>query len=162
MSVPSKMGRVNLMENYEYKSYDLTQRELELSETNNGNIGHYMEENNLTKLFFSKKNVNALQEYIQFKVFSETKRRIGRQSDMQLLMIMRSIFFSNSRNMECDIVPQVRELNEYVIKACIGSIISNMQQYDQYRKDASTAIQPLEHPVFMSEKGRGPNEFPQF
>ena len=62
MSVPSKMGRVNLMENNEYKSYDLTQRELELSETNNGSIGHYMEENNLTKLFFSKKNIDALQE----------------------------------------------------------------------------------------------------
>ena len=41
-------------------------------------MGHHHKEN-----FFSKKNVDAIQDYIQFKVFKETKRKIGRQSDME-------------------------------------------------------------------------------
>ena len=81
---------------------------------------------------------------------------------MELLVIMRSIFFSKGKNLECNVVEQVRELNNYVINAAIGSIISNMQQYEKYKIDVSTGIQPMEHPVFISNKGSGPNEFPKF
>tara|TARA_Y100000389_G_scaffold117570_1_gene114778 strand:+ start:2086 stop:2574 length:489 start_codon:yes stop_codon:yes gene_type:complete len=162
MSVPSKSGRINLLDNKGGRSYKLTQQKLEISEMGNGNIGHYMEESNLSNFFFGKKNIDALQDYIQFKVFKETKKRISRQSDMELLVIMRSIFFSNAKHINCDILEQVKELNEIVIKSAIGSIISNMQQYEQYKKDASSGIKVMEPPVFVSEKGRGPNEFPKF
>ena len=37
------------------KGYKLTQKQLDISEMGNGNIGHYMEENNLSKFFFGKK-----------------------------------------------------------------------------------------------------------
>lgn len=163
MSVPSKSGRINLMDNTgNAKGYNLTQKQLNISEMGNGNIGHYMEENNLSKFFFGKKNIDALQDYIQFKVFKETKQRISRQSDMELLVIMRSIFFSNAKHIDCDILEQVKELNNIVIKSALGSIIGNLQQYEQYKRDASSGIKVMEAPEFVSQKGRGPNEFPKF
>ena len=163
MSVPSKSGRVNLLNSNEpQRKYNLTQRELEIEKHGNGSIGHYMEENNLTYVFFGKENINALHEYIQFKIFKETKRRIGRQSDMQLLILMRSIYFTHGKNIQTHILQQVKDLNSLVINAAMPSIISNMQQYEQYRKDVSTGMVPIDHPVFISEKGRGPNEFPKF
>ena len=162
MSVPSKSGRINLLNSKGGRSYKLTQSQLNISEMGNGNIGHYMEENNLSKFFFGKQNIDALQDYIQFKVFKETNKRISRQSDMELLVIMRSIFFSNAKHLECNIVEQVRELNDLVLKASIGSIISNLQQYEKYKVDVSSGIKVLEPPVFVSEKGRGPNEYPKF
>ena len=48
-----------------------------------------------------------------------------------------------------------------VIKSALGSIISNLQQYEQYKRDADSGIKIMEAPEFVSEKGRGPNEFPK-
>ena len=162
MSVPSKSGRINLLNSKGGQSYKLTQSQLNISDMGNGNIGHYMEENNLSKFFFGKQNIDAIQDYIQFKVFKETKKRISRQSDMELLVIMRSIHISDGKNLECNILEQVKDLNGLVIKSCIGCIISNLQQYEKYKIDSSTGIKPMDPPVFVSEKGRGPNEYPQF
>ena len=50
--MPSKTGRINLLNSSGGIDYKLTQKKIEISENGNGNIGHYMEENDLSKFFF--------------------------------------------------------------------------------------------------------------
>jgi hypothetical protein len=112
-------------------------------------------ESPLSKVFFSEANVNALQEGIRYRVYVETggKFTIGRQSDQELRIIMRSIYYQYGRNDGSDCVAQTRELNAKVLDWTVPEVLSNLMQYQVYKKDASTLPMPLEHSQMMSTKG---------
>jgi hypothetical protein len=48
---------------------------------------------------------------------------------------------------------QLSRLNKSVLEECIKSVLSGIQAYLQYYKDASSLPLPLSHPVFTSYKG---------
>lgn len=111
--------------------------------------------NEVSNLFFSEKNINALQEGIRYRIYNETngKHIIGRQSDTDLKIIMRSIYLQYSKNLPNNIVEQVRELNKKVLDWSIKEILSNLKQFDMYRKDISTMPVPLERAPLITTKG---------
>lgn len=111
--------------------------------------------NDLSNLFFSVKNIDALQQGIRYGVYVKSKGKytIDRQSDQELKIIMRSIYLQYSRNTSQDCLGQVRELNGKVLDWSVTEVISNLNQFDVYRQDASTMPVPMSHAPLMTQKG---------
>ena len=56
------------------------------------------------------------------EVFKTSGNRIGRQSDTELQIIMRSIYLQYSENNNCNIISQVKVLNKKVLDYCVEKI----------------------------------------
>ena len=109
----------------------------------------------VSEAFFSKENFENLHKGIIMGVYNRSngEYKIARQSDEQLTIIMRSIYFQNSKNSPNNIAEQVRELNKLVIDWSVGEIINNIKQYDSYKQTISTLPMPLERSQLPSQKG---------
>ena len=87
-------------------------------------------------------------------VYKETGHIIGRQSDEELLIIMRSIYLSDSKNLPYEITRQVAELNQKVIKYSVyDEILPKVKGYTTYLNDnfRTNVILPRER--YISQKG---------
>jgi hypothetical protein len=118
----------------------------------------------LSRMYFSCQNIDALQEGIRYRIYVETdgKYTIGRQSDNELKIIMRSIYFQHARHDARPVVDQVRELNGHVLTWAVPEVLSNLRQYEVYRKDASTLPMPLERSPLATMKGTKTLEIKSF
>ena len=89
------------------------------------------EGNNLSNTFFSNQNLNNLQNKIIESVLvkSNGEYKIGRQSDTQLQIIMRSTYLSYSKNLSGYLEEQLTQLNDMVVKECVDRIIPEIKQY---------------------------------
>lgn len=111
------------------------------------------EETLLTSLFFSKKNVENIQNVVKFKIFKETNQVIDNQSTTELLIIMRSIYLEYSahppiikdtmdeqtkKQLLKMYTEEVKRLNQLVIDYIFPNILTQLQQYVAYLRDAST------------------------
>ena len=110
-------GRVNITNTVPTNSYPLFEQE------NNGNS--YFNDNalkgiqlssELSNMFFSKKNIDYLQNTIIQTIYSKYKYKISRQSDIELKIIMRSFYLQYSRNQACNLQEQINTLNNMVLK----------------------------------------------
>lgn len=118
-------------------------------------ISRNLDSTEVSKLFFSLKNIDLLQQGIRNKILNVTngKINISRQSDDELKIIMRSIYFQYGQNRNENIKEQVLDLNTRVIEWSVPEIISNFKQSQQYIKDISTLPEPLERSILPSKKG---------
>lgn len=112
-------------------------------------------QNNLSKVYFSSANIDALQEGIRYRIWIETDKQyvIGRQSDIELKIVMRSMYYQHAKHDNRPIVQQVRELNKYVLDWVVPEILSNLKQYIVYKRDASTLPIPLDRAQLSTMKG---------
>jgi hypothetical protein len=120
--------------------------------------------NELSNIYFSCNNIDVLQDGIRYKIYQLTngKHIIGRQSDKDLKIVMRSIYLQHSKNLNTDIIGQVRELNAMVLDWCVHEVFSNLQQYDKYLIDVSTLPTPMERSQLMTSKGNKSLEMKSF
>jgi hypothetical protein len=118
----------------------------------------------LSDLYFSNDNINILQYGIRNKILNESNGEIyiGRQSDDELKIIMRSIYYQYGKNQKDNIIGQIRELNEKVLEWSIPRIITNLKQYNKYIQDISSMPVPLERSQLTSEKGTKSMELTSF
>lgn len=151
-----KNGRVNLdgncIENDEYPLFS----------SKTGNI-HYKSEalksilhrNELQDIFFSKQNVQILQDHIRYEVWKQSNKKfiIDNQSYTQLNIIMRSIYLQYAENLEHEHVNQVKNLNNLVSEYCIFNILSNVNQYESYLNNIDKNPSPIDLPVYISNTG---------
>lgn len=109
----------------------------------------------LNQLYFSKKNMSLIQDKIRYEVFLKTEKKhiIDKQSDVELEIIMRSIYLQHSPNLPNQIKEQIKYLNELVSNWCVEKIIPEIYQYVGYLKEVEYMPVPLEHPVNLSSKG---------
>jgi len=109
--------------------------------------------NLLSNTFFSKENLNIINKGIILTVFKVTKGEyhIGNQSDKHLMIAMRAIYHEHARNLPYNIKGQITELNKHVIKSVVPGIITNLQQYIGYVRDASSIPNPLERPLNVNK-----------
>ena len=128
---------------------------VELNNFNTDSIKGNLSENSLNSLFFSELNLDAIQLGIKNLVAKKTngKHILGRQSDTELRIIMRSIYLQYGRNLNEDIILQVKDLNKKVLDYCVPKILINIEQYEQYIIDASNVHVPLERSQNVSNKG---------
>jgi len=116
--------------------------------------GHFTP-NPVSNLFFSCNNIDVLQDGLRYKIYQITngKHVIGRQSEQDMKVIMRSIFLQYAKNLPQDVVGQVRELNGLVLEWTVKEVLSNLKQYDKYRQDVSTLPMPMARAPLMTSKG---------
>lgn len=134
--------------------------------TNYENTLNYSQEGTpLSQAYFSKDNMEAIQRDIRNAVYELCERdndpiltahkpiRIGRQNDMQLQIIMRSIYLQFAKHLEYNISQQIRELNDLVIREAVPDIITNLKQYLGYSADIQRLPMPMDLPQYPSSKG---------
>ena len=113
--------------------------------------------NDLTGLYFSNDNINLLHDEIRKYIYFNTKNNqiIGKQSDTELKIIMKSIYLSNRPKLSDynKILEQVKYLNRLVILECARIIKTNLSQHLHYVKELNTMPQFQELPKNVSSKG---------
>ena len=126
-------------------------------------------EETLRKFLFSEKNI----EYIHERIIGEVKRikgiNISRQSSDKLLLIMQNTYeyavsgslphpsnpgrIAKRGGVDIPLKERLTRLNQSVIQQTVKEIISGIDQYLLYYKDASTLPVPLKRPINKSSKG---------
>ena len=113
------------------------------------------ETSTLNQLFFSKKNMDIIQNMIRYNVYekSENKFLIDKQSDIELEIVMRSIYLQHSPNLLDKTKEQIQYLNNLVSDWCVEHIIPEVQQYVGYIKEIEYMPVPIDLPLNLSSKG---------
>ena len=149
-------GRVDLSPEGNGRSYQLFQQKSNGSDTYSEEaIRNLQSQSLLSYAFFSKQNIDMLQNNIRYNVWYQSNRThlISRQSDLQLQIVMRSIYLQYARNLPSQIKEQVSDLNKLVLDYCISSILSEIEQYLGYRQNVCQLPVPLERPTNVSSAG---------
>ena len=109
----------------------------------------------LSKVYFSEDNIDLIQDELKQAVYNKTDNKyvIDRQSDTELIIVMRSIFLQNSNNLPYDIKNQIIQLNKLVLDYCIPNVVSGILSYNGYLKDIANPIMPMENPQNVSSAG---------
>jgi hypothetical protein len=138
-------------------------REKTLKETyensNAAGVPRDLTESIFNKTFFSAENIDLLQQEIIQQVFVQSSRKISRQSDRELSIIMRSVYLQFSTNplfskndfKDAKKVQKVRDeiqkLNLIVIGQVLPQILSETKGYLRYLQDISSPRVPINLPV---------------
>jgi hypothetical protein len=124
--------------------------------------GHNVTRTPLTDVFFSRANVDAVQGALRQRVQAATGQAVGRQSDAELFIVMRSMYYQYGKNLPTDVLSQVRELNGLVLEYTVPDVVSNVRQFLKYRTDVSTLPVPLAHAPMATMKGSKQLEYRSF
>jgi len=87
--------------------------------------------------FAGARNVERLHAHIIKGVYdgSGGELRIGRQSDLELQSIMRSVYANEARHLPGDVTGQVMRLNASVLNYAVPQIISEARMHAYYMRD---------------------------
>ena len=88
--------------------------------------------------------------------------KIGRQSEDELIIVMRSIYLQHGKNVDTNIDTQINILNELVLDYCVDNVYSNLLQHLQYIIDITKEQQVMDRPQSVDIKGEKtlmPNHF---
>ena len=141
------------------RAYDLFYGQAQEQPLNTSIITNQIEPNKLTSTYFSKRNLDYIQQRIMEGI-AKQGFNITRQSDTQVQIVMRSIYFQFSKNNNQPLQLQLDELNNLVIDECIRIILPNIQQYQGYIRDVTNPIPTL--PSMQSTTIKGSNTFSLF
>ena len=94
------------------------------------------EKTKLNELFFSKANMEIIQNKIRYQVYLNTDKKhiIGKQSDVELEIVMRSTYLQHSPNLPNQITKQIQYLNDLVTNWCVEKIIPEVYQYMIFKR----------------------------
>mgnify|MGYP001408676959 FL=1 len=117
----------------------------------------------LSKAFFSKQNMQIIQNSIRATVYARSNNQhiIGQQDTINLQIIMRSIFLQYTRSISTNITQQISDLNNLVVNFCVPKILPEIDAYIKYKNDVSTLVVPIDRPVQTDFKFKS-NEFKRF
>lgn len=119
-------------------------------------FGHQnVECNLLNQVYMSPENIENVQQTIRYNVWIQSNKQhvIGKQSEIDLQIIMRSIYLQYGKNLPYNIKEQIRDLNDLVVQEATSKILSQIQQHLYYLFDASTQPMPLQTPISTNSKG---------
>ena len=119
--------------------------------------GLQMDNNPVSKLYFSKENIKRLQKQIKREILRESNGKFIvkiDQDELDLLIAMRAVFFENAKNLPTHIVRQVKELNTQTLDYIIPDMMTNIKQQIGYIKDISGPTNPIDRPLNVNRAGR--------
>jgi len=113
-------------------------------------------ETNLSNAFFSKQNIQILQNGIRAGIYYKSNGQyiIGPQDCDALKIIMRSVYLQHSANQSNNVSQQITELNKIVLDYCIKQVYGEAQGYMKYIDDVSTLVVPISNPVMADNTDR--------
>jgi hypothetical protein len=145
-------GRVDLVSN---PGPEIRNKMMERSWTKNQSTSYHTalqgisERNPLSDVFFSKENIQIIQNGIRAGVYQRSgtyKLVVPPQNLDTLKIIMRSIYLQYAQYDLDDIRGQVQTLNHLVLEYCIPDVLSGAISYQKYLQDQSTLVVPLANP----------------
>lgn len=107
----------------------------------------------LSRVFFSKENMDRLQTLIRYNVNLETGLVISKQSETELAVVMRAMYLQYSMNINHSFTEQIKQLNELVLRYAVPQITSEAKQYQGYLEEIQRNPVPIVHSVNVSSKG---------
>ncbi len=110
-------------------------------------------QNSLYTQFFSRANMNVIQEDIRANVYDFSGVKISDQDMLDLFNIMQSVYSVNSFNPNGNIASQVDWMNKIVVRKCSSQIITGLHMYKRYISDISNPIRPSNLPRYTSTYG---------
>lgn len=116
----------------------------------------------LNTRFFGAENVERLQGGIQTAVRNMVNATIDRQSDPDLLMVMRSYYLQYGQNNPENVEQELQDLNERVIAFCSNRISVEVEAYRYYRKDILDFPAPIARPIDTQIYGTRTGELKSF
>lgn len=118
----------------------------------------------LSDSYFSKQNIQYIQNGIRQGVYDKSQRRISvdQQPDDQIVMVMRSMYLQYSKNLDTNIETQVKDLNRLVLNFCVNNVFNEAVAYLKYREDASTMHIPIIHPIYSNKTNKVLEQKPWF
>ena len=149
-------GRVTLNNNEVIKDMNMFENENQVQ--NNFQVEALygiQETSKLNQVFFSKINLNRIQDIIRYKVYEKSDKKyvIDKQSDVELEIVMRSTYLQHSPNLPNKIKEQIDYLNGFVSDWCVEQILPEVQQYFGYIKEIENMPMPIDLPLNLSSKG---------
>lgn len=113
------------------------------------------QESPINQAFFSKQNMDHLNSLICKEVYkvSGGKYKIDKQSETELVIVMRGMYFQHGQNLEFDIKEQVKRLNRFVVEYSVPKIMTEIAQYLGYLNEVENMPNAIEHPTNVSNKG---------
>jgi len=119
---------------------------------------HVVSCNLLNQLYLSPENIENVQQRIRYAVWLASNKQniISKQSEKELVIIMRSIYLTYGKNIPGPheiIKQQITELNDLVIQECVSKILSEIQAHNWYLWHRSTQPMPLARAQNLSTKG---------
>lgn len=106
-------------------------------------------DNVLLSTFMSEKNLDVLQEALVQTVRARTGLSISRQSDMDLIGIMNSVYQEHGQTACAN--QTMSDLNELVLREAVPNVLSGIHSYMLYVRDASTIPTPLARGVSTTQ-----------
>lgn len=116
----------------------------------------------LNTRFFSDENMERLQGGIQSAVRNMVNATIDRQSEPDLMMVMRSYYLQYAENNPENTDAELQELNERVIAFCSNRIAVEVEAYRYYRKDILDFPAPIARPIDTQIYGTRTGELKSF
>ena len=113
-------------------------------------------ESKLSTMFFSKQNINHIQQNIVVGVnkLANHAFKVNFQDENALKIIMRTIYLSCSKNLPNNFNEQIKELNNKVLAHCIPKVYGETVAYQKYLQDISTLVTPMDRPVLCTMKNK--------
>ena len=142
-----------ISDNESIKPYDLYKNSNSQQNTSVDIISNIVVPNALSRAFFCNDNMERIQSQIINNVFTQSQKKISKQSYQELQIIMKSIYLQYSRNLPTNIEEQVLTLNKYVIDYSVPTIINNVLEYNKYIQDITSPIPVMPRSVNASSKG---------
>ena len=124
-----------------------------------------VEKTRLSEIFFGKCNIELLQKIIAYDVYKKIGEKIGKQSEHELLIIMRSYFLQEANNVltnDEDIKNEIRKLDILIKDECVKRIIVMVKQHKAYIKEIDNVAIPLDRAESTNVKGRKLREMHRF
>lgn len=115
------------------------------------------ETHTLTRLFFSKENMQIIQNGIRAGVYKRSGLRkivVPPQNSDTLKVIMRSIFLQYAEYDLENIRGEIDTLNKLVLDYAIPDVLSAAISYQKYIQDQSTLVVPIAHPQMPDKEWR--------
>lgn len=156
-------GRVSDINTARMAAYTMTDYKEDMTFSKEATRG-IVARNPVSELFFSDLNIDALQQGIRNGVYHKScqKHVIGRQSDEELKVIMRSIYLQHAKNRPFEVLEQVRELNAHVLTYAVERVLNEVTMYKRYREDVASLPDPMDRAANTSSKGSRVLEIREF
>jgi hypothetical protein len=116
----------------------------------------------LNEQFFSPENVDTIQQQIRATVSSMVNAQIDRQSDPDLLMVMRSYYLTHAQNIPGNEAQELTDLNARVVAFCSNRIAVEVEAYRYYRKDILDFPAPIARGIDTQIYGTRTGELKSF
>ena len=138
------MGKTNLDVFSLYDQIPMSDKSSEFREAMTGTNTS----SNLSSAFFSKENIQIIQNAIKSGVYKLSKGNfvIGNQNEDTLKIIMRSIFLQKAKY-EHDAKSEIKHLNKLVCDYAIPQVYGEADGYMKYKRDISTMATPMQRPI---------------